>query len=116
MSYHIEKIEFLIKLCGMFITWLGLCKWDYFKFTQWNVYYWPLCVHCCAILCCVVIYRCVCTMACKAMYMALSSLGMALIKSPGDGHCLIHLLITSWNKQLPSMKPIDGELVKNKIC
>ena len=51
----------------------------------------------------------------KALHSTLSSLGMVLIKSPGDGHCLIHSIKTSWCQQFPNLRPIDCESIKSKI-
>ena len=54
-------------------------------------------------------------MARNTLYMALSSLGMAIIKSPGDGHCLIHSFKTSGNSQLPYKRPVDYDTIKSNI-
>ena len=34
---------------------------------------------------------------------------MRIIRSPGDGHCLIHSIVASWNSQFPELCPVDNE-------
>ena len=41
--------------------------------------------------------------------------GCRILRSPGDGHCLLYSLVSSWTNQLPQFSPIDLELVKSHI-
>ena len=45
----------------------------------------------------------------------LTPLGMVLHQSPGDGHCLLHSVVTSWNRQLPACPSINLEKLKSSI-
>ena len=40
---------------------------------------------------------------------------MELHQAPGDGHCLLHSVITSWNKQLSTLPPLNMERIKSSI-
>jgi len=41
--------------------------------------------------------------------------GLRILKSPGDGHCLLHSVRNSWSIQLPHLCPIDLEHIKANI-
>ena len=51
--------------------------------------------------------------------MALSSFfarkGLKLLRSAGDGHCLLHSIVSSWNSQLAAHKPISIDSVKADV-
>ena len=54
---------------------------------------------------------------CKTLEFALRAKGAALIKSKGDGHCLLYSIVTSWNQlcPIPHGNEISLDLVKSKI-
>ena len=41
--------------------------------------------------------------------------GLKLLRSPGDGHCLLHSMVSSWNSQLPSYKAISMDSIKADV-
>ena len=45
-----------------------------------------------------------------ALSRALISRGWTISKSPGDGHCLLHSVLSSWRNQLPHKPPKDLDL------
>ena len=51
----------------------------------------------------------------KCLSMALNKAGVTLMRSIGDGHCLLYSMQISWNWQLPDMPSISLEEIKAKI-
>ena len=40
---------------------------------------------------------------------------LQMLRSPGDGHCLIHSVVSAWNSQLSSRDAISVESVKAEL-
>ncbi len=50
-----------------------------------------------------------------ALSRTLAIRGWAIKKSIGDGHCLLHLVLSSWISQLPRLPTIDLEHIKANV-